>query len=417
MQTYRSRLIMCMAIPAICCAVPTVRADWPNFRGPKHDGISLETGLRTVWKEPIPLVWEHILGSAYSSFACVKDKIYTCGTQDGQQVLTCMGAQTGRIIWQTPIERAYKDSMGDGTRATPTVHDGRVYILGAHGRLLCCDAADGKELWSRQFHHPPTWGYSGSVLIEGELAILSAGKDDGALVAFNRKTGDLVWKTGKDPVGYATPYPFTFTERRYVVGFLGRSAIIVEAKTGKQVWSKAWATDWDVNAAAPIFSDGYLFLTSGYRTGCSLLKLRPDGDKLAAQEVWSSKALLNKFQSCILDRGKLYASDQKALKCVDFLTGKEQWRVNRVKHGTLIMADGHFFLLDQDGRLQIAKVSPQGFSPLTTASILSGRCWAVSVIHQGRLYARNQDRVVCFDLKPDRSAERDTSPARKRATQ
>ena len=108
---------------------------------------------------------------------------------------------------------------------------------------------------------------------------------------------------------------------------------------------------------------------------------------------------MNKFQSCILHEGKLYSSDQRALVCVDFLTGERQWRVHRLKHGTLVLADGHLLLLTQEGQLKIAPVSPKGFDVRTEAEILTGRCWSVPVLHQGRLYARNMDRLVCYDLK------------------
>jgi outer membrane protein assembly factor BamB len=379
--------------------VPSVAADWPNFLGPRYDGKSDEKGFKTNWTEPLKLVWERNVGSAFSSFACVGNRVYTCGAQDKQQVLYCLNADTGEVIWQKPFEKEYRNEHGDGTRATPTVNDGRVYILGANGRLLCVDAENGSQVWEKQFTHMPTWAYAGSVLIEGDLAIASAGKDDGALVAFNKKTGEPVWKCGDDPVGYSTPYPFTFNGQRYIVGFMGNSALIAEAKTGREVWRMPWKTDWDVNAASPIFSDGYLFLTSGYTTGCALLKLAADGDKLASTTVWKSDVLMNKFQSCILQEGKLYGSDQNALKCVDFLTGQEHWKKPRMRNGTLILADGYFLFLTEGGQLQIAKPSTEDFAPLSTAEILTGRCWSVSVLNNGRLFARNLDRVVCFDLR------------------
>jgi outer membrane protein assembly factor BamB len=265
--------------------------------------------------------------------------------------------------------------------------------------LICVDAATGSDIWEKQFNYKPTWAYSGSVLVEGDLAIASAGKGDGALIAFNKKTGEVAWKTGEDPVGYATPYPFTFNGKRYVVGFMGNSAIIAEVATGREVWRMPWKTDWDVNAAMPIFHDGYLFLTSGYDTGCALLKLDAEGDRLSSSTVWQSDVMLNKFQSSILHEGKLYTSDQNALKCVDFLTGKEQWSKPRLKNGTLLLADGHLLFLTEGGQLQIAKASADDFVPLSKADILTGRCWSLSVLHHGRIYARNLERVVCFDLR------------------
>lgn len=375
-------------------------ADWPNFRGVAHDGISSETGLKKKWDGAIPVVWEKPIGPAYSSFACVGDRVFTCGDENGKQVLYCFDAGSGKVVWQNGFEKEYKDSQGDGTRATPTWHDGRVYILGSHGRLFCADADSGREIWSRQFDGAPQWGFSGSVLIEGDLAVVSAGGEHGSLAAFDRITGKPVWSSGTDAAGYATPYPFTLDGRRYIVGFTAKAATIVDAGTGREVWRTDWKTDYDVNASSPIFHENHLFLSSGYRTGCAVFQLRTKGEELASNQIWKSKVLLNKFQSCILHDGHLYASDQKAFKCVDFLTGQERWSTKRVKHGTVVMADGHLFLLQEDGKLRIGPVSPDRFDVLSLTEALDGRCWTVPVIHNGRLYARNLERVVCFDLRP-----------------
>jgi len=400
--SHRRRSILAtiaLTIPGLLMSV-AADADWPQFRGPNLDGISSETAFKKEWTGPIPLVWQREVGPAFSSFACVGDRVFTAGTAAGRQVVYCLDADSGKTIWQRAIEDAYQEPTGgDGPRATPTIDGDRLYMLGARGTLLCLNAESGSELWRQSFDHMPQWGYSGSVLVEGNLAVSSGGESDGALVAFDKMTGKQMWKTGDDPAGYATPYPFDFEGKRYIVGFTGDSAIIVEATSGKLVYRQPWQTDWNVNAAAPIFHDGHLFLSSGYKTGAGLFKVKMDGGALALDQVWKNRVLMNKFQSCILRDGKLYASDQKALVCADFSTGEELWRKPRLKHGTLVLADDHLLLLTQDGRLQIAPVSPEGFKPTTDAEILNDRCWTVPVLHRGRLYARNLNRIVCVDLR------------------
>jgi outer membrane protein assembly factor BamB len=401
-----NRILPTCSIYIIACTAAAVtpgraRADWPNFRGPNHDGISSETGFRIAWKEPIPLLWDRNVGSAFSSFAAVGDRLYTCGTADGMQTLYCLNADTGDVIWKRPFEKQYKDWQGgDGTRATPTVDGHRVYVLGGHGMLVCADANTGSELWTKQFDLVPEWGYSGSVLIEGDLAIATGGRPHGSLVAFDKVSGEPRWNLGEVVTGYATPYPFTLGGTRYVVGFTGKSFLIADAKSGRLALEHPWETAYEVNAAQPIFHDGLLWIGSGYDTGCGLFKLTAAGDKLTAEQVWKSKVLLNKFQSAVLYEGNLYASDQKDFVCVDFLTGNEQWRQRRVSNGTLLIAGGQIVFLSENGQLQIGPAGPKGFDPTTKADILSGRCWTVPVLHNGKLYARNLERITCFDLKP-----------------
>lgn len=394
-----SPLFLTAALTVVMAIPRAGGEDWPCFRGRNHDGISTESGFVKDWDKPIPMLWDREVGSAFSSFAVVGDRAYTCGEEDGQQVIFCLKADSGDVIWKLPFEKRYADPQGgDGTRATPTVDDGRVYIVGGHGRMLCLNADDGKIVWEKQFNNPPQWGYSGSVLIEGDMAIVSPGKSQGALLALDKKTGKEIWKSGDDPPGYATPYPFDFEGTRYIVGFMGDSAIIAEAKSGKQVMRTGWQTDWQVNAASPIYHDGHLFLTSGYKTGCALYKLARSGDKLDAKEVWRSKVIMNKFQSPILYNGFLYSSDQKALVCVDFMTGREAWREHRLKHGTIVLADGSLLFLTEGGELHIAPADPSTYEPTTSANLLSGRCWTVSVLSGGKLYVRSLNRVACFNL-------------------
>ena len=393
-------LIAALSVPAALDA-----GDWTNWRGPNHDGISAETDIRVSWSESPRVLWEREVGSAFSAVTGAGERVYTCGTRGGKQVLLCLDATKGDEVWASDIEKELEERQGgDGTRATPAVHGGKVWVLGAHGRLLCADAATGREVWSRTFGNKPSWAYSGSVLIEGDLAVVSPGEEDGALLALDKDTGLEVWKAGDDEAGYATPYPFTFEGERYIAGFLAERLLVVAAKSGEEVWSTKWKTSYDVNAATPIFHDGRLFISSGYGTGAALFRLEKKGAKLDAETVWRSKVIRSKFQTCILWGGHLYGADESSLKCVDFLTGRELWSERRVEgrstqHGTVAMAGGHIFFLTGDGWLFAAKASPEGFRPTASARPLRGRCWTVPTIHEGRLFVRSLDTVVCLDLR------------------
>ncbi len=395
--------------------------DWPNFLGPRHDGVSGETIGLTKWPEDgPPQHWQREVGPAFSSFAVVGGRVYTCGQEEKKQVLFCLNADTGGVLWKKPFEDQFTDPEENnyGTRATPTVDDGRVFIHGGHGRLLCCDAKDGREFWSRQFTNRPHWGYSGSVLIDGTLAIIVAGGTDGSLCAMDKTTGDVVWKCGEDAAGYATPSAFTFDGKRYICGFMGDSFVVAEAEKGRQVLREPWPSHSGVNVSTPIFHDGHLFVSTGYGYGSGLFKLEAEKDKskiglggLVAQEVWKSTKFRNKLQTPILFDGHLYGSDETGLKCVDFMTGEPRWRKKGITHGTMILADGWLLLLTEKGGLHLARASTEDFKPSTSAKLFEGtgynlltrkqgaRCWTTPVLSDGRLFVRDHTTVVCLDLR------------------
>ncbi len=386
-------------------ATTATAADWPNWRGPNHTGISRESAFQKRWNQPIPLVWERDIGAGFSSFACVKGRLYAAGTANRYQTLYCLAADTGEVIWTNPFESEYIERQGgDGPRATPTVDEDRVYMLGARGRLICVSAEDGELVWEHKLRHPPTWGYSGSVLIDADLAIVTAGARDGAILAFDKRTGELRWKSGQASVGYSTPYAFDFEGTRYVAGFLGDALLITERDNGKLVHSVPWVTNWSVNAAMPIVDEELLYLSSGYGVGAAVHRLKRTADGgLTSEQVWKKKVLRNKFQSAILLDGYLYSGDEKGIKCIQLASGQRMWERRREPHATVLIADGHMLALTEDGELIIAPAKPDGFEPLTTAKILGGRCWTIPILCNGKLYARNLTRLVCFDLAGDRA--------------
>jgi len=396
-------LFVCLVLPLLCggFAGSAYAEDWPNWRGPNHDGVSTETGLKTDWTGKPTVVWDRELGASFSAAVFTGSKLYTCGTIDDQQTLLCLDAGSGRTLWRFPFEKHFNDSQGgDGARGTPTVREGMVYVQGAYGRLICCDAETGKLIWDHKFNSKPRWGYSGSVLIEGDLAVIIGGDDDGPLVALDKKTGQVKWTLGGKPIGYSTPYPFTLDGRRYIAAFLGGNILVADAKSGAEAWSMKWKTDWNVNAATPIFHDGHLLFSSGYKHGSALVKLTPAGEKLSGEVIWQGRAIRAKFQTPVLYEGHLYTSDEVGLRCVEFMTGAEKWSKRGVKYGTVVLAEGHLHVLTENGRLMIAEATPEGFTPRTDVQILDGRCWTVPTIYQGRLYARNLERMVCLKLTP-----------------
>lgn len=396
------------ALPAIVSLLLLASAraeDWPCFRGPNHDGVSPQKIASLDWVKEPKVIWRRTLGRAFSSFAIVEDRLYTCGEENREQVIYCLNADTGEIIWKRAFEPEITDPDPDlyGTRATPTVDAGRAYIVGGHDTVLCLDADTGSQLWTKKLEGRPHWGYAGSVLIEGDLAIMQGGGSLGSLCALDKRTGEVIWRCGAAPTAYATPVPFTMEGTRYVCGVMANSAVIAEIPSGRMVLEISRPSHEGVNVAAPIYRDGHLFLSTGYGHGCALYRLKKTDDGLAAEEVWSNKSIKNKFQTPVLHEGSLYTCDEISMKCVDFLTGATHWRkggsLSRgYAHGTVTVADSYLFVLTAKGELQVAKASTSGFQPIVKTKILEGRCWTLPVLVNDRMYARSNTEAVCISI-------------------
>lgn len=421
-KLHRPRLLL--AVPAACLSAlaslgaPGAEAPgWPSWRGPAGDGISAETGFLKTWPEGGPKeLWRIPLGSGFSSFAAVGDRLFTMTERQGvggssRQEAICLDAASGRGVWSRELEDGYKEGQGgNGPRSTPAVKDGIAYFLGAHGTLAALDAATGDPVWTlnileRFKAENITWGLSASPHIEGDLVIVPVGAPSSPVVALDRKTGEPVWRCGSDGqgdiAGYATPLAITHAGERQVIVVLGRSVISLDPDGGKILWKHYWRTDFDVNAASPVYADGKVFVSSGYDHGAVLLEI-PKKRGRFPREVWKSKVLKNKFSSSVIHEGSLYGFDNTILKCVEFATGRERWRQRGFGYGSLLVADGHLILLGEGGGLALAKADPSAYIEVARKDgVLRGSvAWTVPVLHRGVLYLRNLVEAVALDLRP-----------------
>ena len=367
--------------------------DWPQFRGPSRNGVSNETGW---FGKSAKTAWKINVGKGYSAAAVSGGRLYTMGNNGSSDTVYCLNASTGKTIWK----RSYHCPGGDypGPRATPTVSGGRVYTLSREGHAYCLNASTGKPVWTRDLKkalkaQPPGWGFAGSVLLEGSLVILNVGTSG---VALNKSNGQTAWQTGGGKSGYATPVAFSIGRTRAIAMFTTPGLVTVNASTGKKLWSYAWKTQYDVNAADPIVSGGKIFISSGYNIGGALLQASATSAKL----VWKSKDMRNHFSSCVLYGGYLYGTDEGTLKCVSFTNGQRKWAKGGFGKGGLMIADGKLIVLSERGELVIAKAQPAGYSELKRTSVLSATCWTPPVLANGRVYCRNKKGdLACVSLK------------------
>jgi outer membrane protein assembly factor BamB len=381
-------------------------ADWPQFRGPNRDGISRETGILKSWPEGGPRVlWKVPIGEGFSTIAVAGNRLYTMEARGNDEGAAAFDAATGKAIWRVRLDDKYRSGQGSGPRSTPTLANGMAYMLTGNGKLFALRAETGKVVWSHDLvaeygARPPQWGVSTSPLVEGNLLLVDVGGSPGkSAMAFDLRTGKVAWASQNDQAGYSAPIAFTVGGVRQALFFTGTSLASLSPQDGRLFWRKSWQTDYDVNAATPIFiPPDKVFVSSGYGTGAALLRMKPSGGKVAVEEVWRSKKMKNQFSSSVLWQGHIYGFDDSTFKCIDAATGEEKWKERGLGHGSLILADGHLFVLSERGRLVLVEATPEQYREKGSAEVLSGKCWTAPTLAGGRLYLRNEETLMALDV-------------------
>ena len=385
--------------------------DWPQWRGPNRDGISQEKGWSATWPAEGPnAVWRADVGIGYGTVSISQGRLYAMGNTDDTDTVYCLDANTGSVVWKHSYPCPAKDPNGyPGPRCTPTTDGGRVYALSRQGELFCLDAASGKVNWSKDYRKDfsakvPTWGYSTSPLVEGNLLIVETSGAGASVVALDKETGKVAWQAGDDATAYSSPVAFSQKGERWLAVFTAPALVVRRVKDGTEVARYAWKTSWDVNAATPIVADGKVFISSGYNKGCALLELG-DGELKAA---WENKLMRNHANSCVLWKGHLYGFDESELKCVDIASGEVKWGEKKYSKGSLMLADGKLILYSNRAKLGLAEATPEGYKELAYAAVIQQKeyprgtskdSWGAPVLANGKIYCRSLDDLVCLDVK------------------
>ncbi|MHC4989137.1 MAG: outer membrane protein assembly factor BamB family protein, partial [Planctomycetota bacterium] len=389
-----------ISVVMMCVSAVVFAADWPNWRGPNYDGISTETDWNPKALENPEITWTAEIGTGFSSVSVADGKVYTMGNVDKEtDVVYCFDALTGREKWRhqyaEPLAPKYYEG---GCSATPTVHDGKVYTLSKKGMACCLNAASGDVIWEKTLDFKrPTWGFASSVLVIEDMAIYNVGS---AGIALNKQTGDFLWKSDNDVSGYATPVPYQQDDKTRVCIFGKNTVAGIEPKTGAVVWSYPWETKHNVNAADPIIFDQKVFITSGYGHGCALIDISGSEPTL----VWENKNMRSQMSGPVLIDGFLYGIDDNQLVCVNWKTGEQVWAEKAPKKGSLSAAGDELIVLGENGTLYIVKATPEGYQPIASAEVLTGKCWTMPILANGYIYVRDvkknaPGKLVCIDVR------------------
>jgi outer membrane protein assembly factor BamB len=382
--------------------------DWPQWRGPRRDGVSAERGLLKAWPETgPPLAWKATgAGQGYSSFAVAGGRLYTLGARENREHVVAFDIASGKRVWDAPHGQRFSNDRGDGPRGTPTVDGTRVYAFGASGDLTALETASGKVAWTvnviRDFGGQNiTWGLSESPLIVGDRIIVSPGGPGSSVVALNKADGKLIWKTEADRAGYSSAVLHELGGISEAIVFTGQRALGVNIANGRVLWSYDRVANRVANIATPIVRGDHVFLSSDYGTGAALLRLTAAGGGITAQEVYFTREMRNHHASSVLVGDHLYGFSSAILTAMRFDNGEVAWRDRSVGKGSLVHADDRLYLFSERGVVALAEASPEAYKEHGRFSLETGSLptWSHPVVSNGKLFLRDQDTIYAYDVR------------------
>ena len=383
---------------------------WTNFRGENRDGRYTATSIRTTWpREGLPQLWKQPVGGGYASFVVANGRAFTIEQRRHQEVVAAYDVKTGREVWTNAWTASFEESMGgDGPRATPTYHEGRIYALGAEGELRVLDAAKGTLVWRRNILTENrasnlSWGMSASPLIvDDKVIVLPGGTRGSSIVAYNKATGDPVWKSLDDVQGYTSPMLVTLDGVRQILVVSATRAMGVTVDAGQLLWEYPWKTYSGINVAQPIVfqqnGNDRVFLSASYGTGAAVFELTRSGEGFQTKKVWENQRMKNKFSSSVFHNGFIYGLDESILACIDANTGEQQWKGGRYGYGQILLAGDHVIVLTEDGEVVLVKATSARHEEVAKFPAISGKTWNHPVIADGRLLVRNIQEMAAFDI-------------------
>jgi outer membrane protein assembly factor BamB len=408
-------------------ASSAIRGDWPQWRGPNRDGISTDRGLLRDWTAHLPkLLWTaEGMGSGFASVAVSGGRVYTTGGAADGEIVTCVHADDGRVLWKQPLSNTNPRNGGyPGCRCTPTIDGDRLYAIASSGKIACLKTADGSEVWSKDFKTEwggrmmSGWGFSESPLVDGDWVLCTPGSADAMIVALDKLTGKEVWRSKvpsgggpKDGAGYSSIVVSNACGVKQYVQLVGQGVIGVRAKDGEFLWAYNEVANRTANIPTPLISGDYVFASTGYGAGAALLKLVKEGDGIKCDEQYflPGEQAQNHHGQMVLNDGYVYFGHKHGQGfpiCIELATGKIVWGGSQRGPGNgsaaICYADGNLVFRYQSGEVALIEASPAGYhlkGSFKPDYVGKDPCWAQPVITGGCMYLRDQDKLMCYDVR------------------
>ena len=399
--------------------------DWNQYHGRNSDNKTNERLTSTTWLEKsAPPKWKISTPLGFSSFSTEGTRAFTLIAEEDEdglmrEVCIALDTKSGKRLWSTWLCRMdYKsgggnsgapgNNGGDGPRSTPSVLNGKVWVYDSDMNLYCLNADNGKVIWDVQVlkeHNGQNikWKNSSAPLIENDLVIVYGGGSGQSLLAFERETGKVAWKTGDEIATHATPIATTIHGVRQVIFFCTSGLVSVDPKSGRELWRQAFPFKVST-AASPVVAGDMIYCSAGYGVGAGLYKISRKGTRFSSSEIWRKKNdMFNHWSTPLYHNGHLYGmfSFKKygngPLQCVELKSGKIKWSQDGYGPGNVILSGDHLIALADDGVLSLVKATPYKYTELARKKVLNGKCWSTPILSNGLVLARSTAEAVCLE--------------------
>jgi outer membrane protein assembly factor BamB len=421
----RRQTIVAIAISTALCTAggrAATSSQWTQWGGPTRDFMSDATGLAATWPAGGPKkLWSRALGEGHSSILVENSRLYTMYRPLGmlalvrrsqEEVVAALDAATGKTLWEFKYASPTDDldfSQGAGPHSTPLIAGNLLFATSTRKELFALDKASGKKAWSHDFMKeygapPPGRGYSCSPLLHNGTIIVTVGGPGQAVAAFNQQTGALVWKAGDFQSAPASPILIDVDGQKQLVVFAGDVVAGLDPANGRTLWTRGHKTDWGLNISTPVWSpaDHLLFVSSAYSTGSRAIELRQAGGTTTASEKWFSRRMRVHIGTVIRLGDYAYGSSgdfgPAFISAIDMKTGNVVWQDRSFARAQMLYADGKAVVLDEDGNLGLATLSPQGLKVLAKAPVFEHLSWTPPTLVGTILYARDRKTIAAFNL-------------------
>ena len=414
-QTDVSRPWIFLAAALCAAAIHSRAADWPQWRGPSRDGVSLEQGLLTEWpKEGPRLVWKRTdVGSGYSTPAVVGDRLFLLANEGVEnEFVEALAVADGQKAWSTPlgpVGNPKQQPEFPAARSTPTVDGEFIYALSSDGDLACLEKSSGKSLRRDFGGKPGVWAYSESPLMDGDTLLCTPGGNQATILALHKTTGEVLWKCALpdgEEAAYASAVVVETAGVRQYVQLLQKGLVGVDAKTGKFLWRYAKPTSaFNANIPSPVAGDDLVYAGSA-GTGGGAVRLQAKAGGVTAEPVYFNANLPTTIGGSVKIEKSLFGTTAQAMECLDFATGQVKWKERALGAASICYADGRLYLHGENGEVALVEPSAEAyrekgrFAPPEPPKHRNQmeKAWAYPVVANGKLYIRDHACLWCYDV-------------------